>query len=442
MLKPIYYTIIFIVLFSSLLSQKKIDTKKRIDSLINATLEFPTVKSNADTIRKISLLAIGDALLLRDSIALISLYNNIGVSYYLEDNLNKSLEFFQISARLIDENQKPKEKGVAFQNISQIHDINNNTERAMLYSNKSIDLLEKSGAKRELAVAYLNRGSLEHKLENHGNARTFFKKSLTIREKINDSIGIAHCKNNLGLINLDYKNYREGLFNFKEAYSIFQDLDIIEPQLKIAGNIYICYTNIGIKDSAKLFLDSIEYLVHYIEFNSESKQEAYSILGEYYEKSDQYEKALHYKNLYLNEKLALDSINSQDQYLKLEKDFTHKQLEEKAKLINSKKSKSPFYLIILILIVIVAFTFYFIPRKKKKEVSTSSEQIANQYNLTSREIEILIELLKGKSSPEIAEKLFISLNTVNTHRKNIYKKINVSSSSELLIWANNKNISL
>ena len=52
--------------------------------------------------------------------------------------------------------------------------------------------------------------------------------------------------------------------------------------------------------------------------------------------------------------------------------------------------------------------------------------------LTSREIEIIGLTAKGLSSAQIATKLFISENTVETHRRNIYRKTNAHSAIELL----------
>ena len=51
---------------------------------------------------------------------------------------------------------------------------------------------------------------------------------------------------------------------------------------------------------------------------------------------------------------------------------------------------------------------------------------------TRREREILKEIIEGKSSKQIADKLFISLHTVNVHRKNIMEKAAVSTSLELV----------
>ncbi len=54
-----------------------------------------------------------------------------------------------------------------------------------------------------------------------------------------------------------------------------------------------------------------------------------------------------------------------------------------------------------------------------------------QSNLTQREKEILQLLIKGLSYKEIASNIFISLETLNSHIKNIYRKLDVHSRSEL-----------
>ncbi len=53
--------------------------------------------------------------------------------------------------------------------------------------------------------------------------------------------------------------------------------------------------------------------------------------------------------------------------------------------------------------------------------------------LTAREIEILSLLQNGVSNKEIGEQLYISVETVKYHIKNIYSKLRISSRSELLL---------
>lgn len=52
--------------------------------------------------------------------------------------------------------------------------------------------------------------------------------------------------------------------------------------------------------------------------------------------------------------------------------------------------------------------------------------------LTQREAEILQLLKKGLSSNQIAQKIFLSINTVNNYRKGILKKLNAGNTYQLL----------
>ncbi len=55
--------------------------------------------------------------------------------------------------------------------------------------------------------------------------------------------------------------------------------------------------------------------------------------------------------------------------------------------------------------------------------------------LTPRQLEILKLIAEGKSNPEIAEILFIDRSTVETHRKNMSRKLELKGSGELLRYA-------
>lgn len=55
--------------------------------------------------------------------------------------------------------------------------------------------------------------------------------------------------------------------------------------------------------------------------------------------------------------------------------------------------------------------------------------------LSLREREIISLLAKGNSNSQVAQALFISVNTVHTHRKNIYRKLSISSIQELISLA-------
>lgn len=54
--------------------------------------------------------------------------------------------------------------------------------------------------------------------------------------------------------------------------------------------------------------------------------------------------------------------------------------------------------------------------------------------LTNKEFEILLELGNGKAYQEIAQEHFISINTVSTHIKSIYSKLDIHSRSEAILF--------
>lgn len=55
-------------------------------------------------------------------------------------------------------------------------------------------------------------------------------------------------------------------------------------------------------------------------------------------------------------------------------------------------------------------------------------------NLSAREGEILDKIAEGKTTRQIAEELFLSTRTVENHRANICKTINVSGRGALEKW--------
>lgn len=61
-----------------------------------------------------------------------------------------------------------------------------------------------------------------------------------------------------------------------------------------------------------------------------------------------------------------------------------------------------------------------------------AEAIGDEYGLTPREREILLHLSRGHSYASIADRLFISENTLRTHARNIYRKVGVGSREGLI----------
>ena len=64
-----------------------------------------------------------------------------------------------------------------------------------------------------------------------------------------------------------------------------------------------------------------------------------------------------------------------------------------------------------------------------------NSQSATTEALSDREKDVVVSLVQGMSNKEIAEHLFISTNTVITHRRNIARKLQIHSPAGLTIYA-------
>jgi DNA-binding NarL/FixJ family response regulator len=74
------------------------------------------------------------------------------------------------------------------------------------------------------------------------------------------------------------------------------------------------------------------------------------------------------------------------------------------------------------------FDLLFESNEKKTTIEESGQ-------LTNSEMEIVRLIAEGLTTKEIAARKFISFHTVITHRKNIFRKLGVSSVSELLMYS-------
>ncbi|CAN5529276.1 response regulator transcription factor [soil metagenome] len=60
-------------------------------------------------------------------------------------------------------------------------------------------------------------------------------------------------------------------------------------------------------------------------------------------------------------------------------------------------------------------------------------------SLTKREVEILDLIAQGNNNPAIAAKLFLSVDTIKTHRKNLMKKLKINNTASLVKFAIERN---
>nr|WP_302229733.1 response regulator transcription factor [uncultured Prevotella sp.] len=77
----------------------------------------------------------------------------------------------------------------------------------------------------------------------------------------------------------------------------------------------------------------------------------------------------------------------------------------------------------------------FVCQRMMEVLLTQPQEAEEKVNLTKTETEILKDIALGMTTKEIAEKRFSSFHTVNTHRKNIFRKLGVNNVHEATKYA-------
>ena len=77
----------------------------------------------------------------------------------------------------------------------------------------------------------------------------------------------------------------------------------------------------------------------------------------------------------------------------------------------------------------------FVCQRMMEVLLAPKQEEQEKINLTKTETEILKDIALGMTTKEIAEKRFSSFHTVNTHRKNIFRKLGVNNVHEATKYA-------
>ncbi len=76
----------------------------------------------------------------------------------------------------------------------------------------------------------------------------------------------------------------------------------------------------------------------------------------------------------------------------------------------------------------------------KKQKFIPPGKITSPHDLTHREVEVLALVASGKSNKQVAEELFISVKTVETHKSHILEKLGLKNTAELVRYAIKNNL--
>jgi len=78
----------------------------------------------------------------------------------------------------------------------------------------------------------------------------------------------------------------------------------------------------------------------------------------------------------------------------------------------------------------------------KKKPTEIDQKAVKEFGISKRELEVLQYMSKGLSNQEIADSLYVSLNTIKTHISNLFGKLNVDRRTQAIQKAQELNLIL
>lgn len=361
----------------------------------------------------------------KDSSGLAIAYGSIANAYFFEGDFRKSLEYNFKKLPITNNSGNLWETNKTINNIALAYSNLNKHDSALYYMQKSLKLAKKLNYLEGVANSNNNMASTFLKTGNIDSALFYSLKAVSIAERINSS-NLAKYELSKAMAFEKQKKYNAALAIAQKAYS----------QAKEKND------NHTVKDAS--------FLLNNIYYQLGKREMAYPYLTEY---------------IKLN-----DSITNMDNMRKVTRlDLQHKYETEQRKtqyeidmlakqnqLKNERLRKTWIVLIALFLLSIAGASIsllliknkdhrieqmklelrnYIIQLEKLKPGLKKGNSLINlieNYDLTQREAEIMELIATGIGNEEIAEKLFVSKNTVKFHIKNIFIKLDVRNRVQAL----------
>ncbi len=294
-------------------------------------------------------------------------------------------------------------------------------DSALIVNKRAATILEGNDQKIPLIFQYYNIANIYLSMDAWLDSFDYFKKCIDLSSEYNEYEVLAGSYNGLGELSLKQNNFEKAATYLQKAIRFSEENNLM-PNLLRALKL-----NYQLEQSRGNLADAIDYLTAFYTLqDSIQDEESLKRVDEFKVK---YETAKREKEVIL------------------------------AKAEIEKKEKQQAFLIIIIIVVVVfsmVAILLILQRFKLKKALLSQEidtlrakinlaiksptddfsldQINEglHHHITEREFEILKLAVSDTSNNEIAEKAFISVNTVKFHLKRVYDKLGVSNRKEAL----------
>ncbi|WP_420576344.1 tetratricopeptide repeat protein [Ekhidna sp.] len=411
---------------------------------------------------------------LNDSSEVAVGYYNMSNAHLKQGSLEEGMNLLELAYAIDKQRRDTAAIGFDLNTLGYAALEMNNPDEAIQYFKESILLLAKSsGNYNSLGTRYNNLSKAFLRKSEWDSALFYNKKSIEIHEQFNDEINLANRWINRAMI-LNQMDFPEQALEWSlkasDRVAQLKKSDLIlmantaavesyEKQGRKQAAIKLTETNIKLAEEIR----SIKHL-HIAQKKYAQLLNKVGRSGEAYDalrtagilsdsiKTIEAQRAASE----LAVKYEVDKIASENEILQLESDVAIAKL--------AQEQNTTFWLTVLVIIVLVTgslITYSLISKSRIKEQLMQSEiselrlQIKqlidfkpeeshisiDQLNkalkepLSDREFEVLQMAMTDKNNSEIADKIYISTNTVKYHLKNVYQKLGVSNRKEALKFA-------
>ncbi|MEM9894987.1 MAG: tetratricopeptide repeat protein [Bacteroidota bacterium] len=394
--------------------------------------------------------------------------NNIGLVYTFQSQNDSAILYMQRAAELKEQLSDPS-IGNTYNNLGEINLKLGFIAKAKTYFFLGLQRKIENGFLESLGNSYLNIGRAYKRLYQLDSAVYYSRRAYRSFEEINDKKGIADALNNLG-------NY----FRMENTDSAIYFLNRSAELKKELGNTGgLLFTYLSLSD---VFIQSKNW------------KEARSLLDNARPLAEEMKSPLSMKSI-LSREIQIDSVNGnwrsafnkmnqvkvlQDSIYDLNMANTTKELEAKfeskqkaqkiallqqqnqTRLIELQKRTQFQYFLGLTLLLVVGIgivSFRYVRQKsslkeqnllheisqlraeiqsmilmEKQAFDRPLEEINQELSdpLSDREYDVLQKICSNKTNREIAEELYVSVNTIKTHLKNMYHKLGVNTRQQAL----------
>lgn len=397
-----------------------------------------------------------------DTLTQIKCLNALGTTYR---KLNMEAEAFKSyfkAYELASKVNNTVSKAICMNGIGNIFTDINKHKIALHYFRKGLDFEKINKNDRGIEYDLANIGESHLYLGNYDSARIYIDKALQYAKKRKKMNRAGPEFSLLGLLHQKEKKYTISNEFYDKAINLF----IASKNYRYLSNALI---NTGINlihlKKEKKGLDNIRTGIRYATQigSKENILLGNNALINYYTQKRDFKRAftiqklaMNIKDSILNDASQKSIISSQIAQQSIEKDEKIKQLshEKQKSSIEAKKNRNR--LIYSIILGLLAFTstlsIYLIYRRNtesrlenmqtelqhyieqlkghrkfsSEKKITLKEQLSD-FDLSDRELSVLRLLVKGKTNKKISEELYISINTVKSHIKSIYGKMDVKN---------------